>query len=573
MILGIDLGTTNSAVGAFVDGKPQLIPNSLGKLLTPSVVGVESNGEIIIGEAAKERLTTHSEDTIASFKRYMGTSREFTLGGQKFRPEELSSFILLSLKKDAERYFKKEILEAIITVPAYFNDNQRKATRIAGELAGLKVEKLLNEPTAAALAYGVHLDGDNQVALVLDLGGGTFDVSILEMFAGIMEVRASAGDNFLGGDDFRQLLAEYFIKMNPEIRTDHLDRFLRNLIENEADKAKIKLSHETETTMEVPYKGKKRRLLITRDEFETLAQKFIERIQKPLELAIKDSRIRVDEITSIIHVGGATRMPMISQLSTKLFKRFPQKGIDPDLIVAEGASVQAAMKEKNQALKEMVLTDVCPYSLGIEIAKEMGDGRINAGKFLPIIERNTVVPRSRVESVYPVYDNQANLEINIYQGESYSIEENIFLGRLRLQIPTFCPIQERATEIRFTYDINGLLEVEAKVVKTGKVHKLIIEENPGVLSKEQVEKSLERMKRIKIHPRDQTRNKAILGRASRLYQEALGKNRALIGNHIDMFSTILDRQRPEEIDEACARFTELMDSLELNNLHSEEEYD
>lgn len=301
MIVGIDLGTTNSVVGVFIDGQPRLIPNALGKLLTPSVVGVEENGELLIGEAAKERLTTHPEQTIASFKRYMGTNREFNLDGRKFRPEELSSLVLASLKNDAELYLNKKMNEAIITVPAYFNDNQRRATRIAGELAGLKVEKLLNEPTAAALAYGIHHAEADQITLVLDLGGGTFGVSILEMFEGIMEVRASAGDNFLGGDDFTRLLVEHFCNRFREYSCENTDPLTRNLIEKEAEKAKVKLSHAIEATMVASIKGKNVQLKITRDKFEDLAHKYILRIQKPLEQAMKDSRIRINELNSIFN--------------------------------------------------------------------------------------------------------------------------------------------------------------------------------------------------------------------------------------------------------------------------------
>jgi molecular chaperone HscC len=564
MILGIDLGTTNSAAAVWMDGGAALIPNALGNYLTPSVVSILENGDIITGEAAKERLITHPNLTAAAFKRYMGTNREFALGGQNFRPEALSSFILRSLKSDAENFLKKEISEAIITVPAYFNDTQRKATRTAAELAGLKVDRLLNEPTAAALSYGVHLSNEDRSILVFDLGGGTFDVSILELFEGVMEVRASAGDNFLGGEDFKKALMEHILDnlLDEKIHDSEIDPVNLSKFEKESERIKVALSADNEVSVKMPFLNAQHSLSITREKFEKLSRECVERIQRPLERTIRDSGIKLNELDAIILVGGATRMPMISRFIAKFFGRFPNKDIDPDLAVAMGASIQGALKESDAALDEVVLTDICPYTLGIEITKVF-DGRYHKnGRFLPIIERNTAIPTSRVDYIEPIDKKQHCIDIKIYQGESYNVDDNIYLGKLSVAFPPYCKETEKVVEVRFTYDINGILEVEAKVLSTEKIFRIIIEENPGSLSKEQIQALLEKLEKLKIHPRDQSLNKAVLCRAERLYEEMLGDTRDYIGDQITMFQTLLDSQNPEEIDNACKKFIELLDTIE-----------
>lgn len=564
MILGIDLGTTNSAAAVWMDGEATLIPNALGNYLTPSVVSVLENGEFIIGEAAKERLITHPNLTAAAFKRYMGTNREFTLGGQKFRPEALSSFILRSLKSDAENFLKKEISEAIITVPAYFNDTQRKATRTAAELAGLKVDRLLNEPTAAALSYGMHLSNEDRAILIFDLGGGTFDVSILELFEGVMEVRASAGDNFLGGEDFKKALMEHILDnlLDEKIHHSEIDPVDLSKIEKESERIKVALSADNEVSVKMPFLNAHIALPVTREKFEKLSWECVERIQRPLERALRDSGTKLNELDAIILVGGATRMPMISRFIAKFFGRFPNKEIDPDLAVAMGASIQGALKESDAALDEVVLTDICPYTLGIEITKVFESKYHKNGRFLPIIERNTTIPTSRVDYIEPIDKKQNCIDIKIYQGESYNVDDNIYLGRLAVAFPPYCKENEKVVEVRFTYDINGILEVEAKVLSTEKIFRIIIEENPGSLSKEQIQAILEKLKKLKIHPRDQSLNKAVLCRAERLYEEMLGDTRDYIGDQITMFQAVLDSQNPEEIETACRKFIELLDTIE-----------
>jgi molecular chaperone HscC len=562
VICGIDLGTTNSLIAVWKDGQPLVIPNALGSNLTPSAVGLNDDETIVVGQAAKERLSTHPQLTAANFKRYMGTNRETRLGKRAFRAEELSSFVLRSLVSDAEAYLQVKITEAIITVPAFFSDAQRKATKAAGEMAGLTVERLLNEPTAAAMAYGLHTKANDSQYLVFDLGGGTFDVSILEMFEGVMEVHASAGDNHLGGTDFTDALAQHFIKKADigalGVNADNLPEELIQRIRIQAEKAKREICASGASLVEVNWNGKSASLRVQESEFEGMVEPLLERITKPVRAALRDARVRISDIDEIVLVGGATRMPCIRKLAARLFQRFPAAGVHPDEAVVYGAAIQAGLKERNAGLKDVVLTDVCPYTLGVEVVK--GADNV-AGHFQPIIERNRFVPISRVERLFTVADNQTQIEVKIYQGESPFVKDNIFLGRLKVVVPR-APAGEQAIDVRFTYDINGILEVIVKVVGTGEQKSLVIEENPGVLSQEEVAARLSSLQALKIHPRELQENTAAINRAERLYRESLGEQREAVGRCLAEFDSILERQDPREIAAARTRFIESLDQLE-----------
>jgi molecular chaperone HscC len=562
VICGIDLGTTNSLIAVWKDAQPLVIPNALGSNLTPSVVGLSDDQAIVVGQAAKERLSTHPQLTTANFKRYMGTNRETTLGKRAFRAEELSSFVLRSLVSDAEAYLQEKITEAIITVPAFFSDAQRKATKAAGEMAGLTVERLLNEPTAAAIAYGLHTKANESQYLVFDLGGGTFDVSILEMFEGVMEVHASAGDNHLGGTDFTDALAHFFIKKADigalGLNADNLPEELIQRVRIQAEKAKREIGASGASLIEVNWDGKTASLRIQESEFEGIVEPLLERITKPVRAALRDARVRIADIDEIVLVGGATRMPCVRKLAARLFQRFPAAGVHPDEAVAYGAAIQAGLKERNAGLKDVVLTDVCPYTLGVEVVK--GEDHV-PGHFQPIIERNRFVPISRVERLFTVADNQTQIEVKIYQGESPFVKDNIFLGRLKVAVPR-APAGEQAIEVRFTYDINGILEVIVKVVGTGEQKSLVIEENPGVLSQEEVAARLSKLQALKIHPRELQENSAVMNRAERLYRESLGEQREAVGRYLAEFDSILERQDPREIAAARTQFTERLDQIE-----------
>jgi len=564
MIVGIDLGTTNSLIGVWRDGRAQLLPNALGDVLTPSCVSIGDHGEVLVGLPARDRLLTHPDRSAAVFKRYMGTDKRLTLADRMFRPEELSALVLKSLKADAEAALGEAVTEAVITVPAYFNDTQRKATRIAGELAGFKVERLLNEPTAAALAYGLHKADKESQFLVFDLGGGTFDVSILEIFEGVMEVRATAGDNFLGGEDFVTVLVEGFLAY--AAKTAGLDR--KNLnneqlaqLRVEAERVKRALSSRNAETFGFQRGDSRLEWSIGAEEFERLSGPLLERLRIPIERTVRDAKLNTSALNEIVLVGGASRMPIVHRLVARLFGRFPNREINPDEAIALGAAVQAGLKARDAALNEVVLTDVCPYTLGVEVSEEFAQGQRRPGVFLPILERNTVIPASRSHPLSSVTDYQTSLALKVYQGESRDVKENILLGTLDVPLPRLPKAEQRIT-VRFTYDINGLLEVEATVTATGAKETLIIEQGPGSMSEEEIRRSLAALAKLKIHPRDEMENAALTARLKRLYEQNLQDRRAWIGQQMAAFETALDRQDPREITQLRSLISRNLDAFD-----------
>ncbi|MBC9252292.1 molecular chaperone HscC [Pseudomonas alcaligenes] len=560
MIVGIDLGTTNSLVAVWRDGAPQLVANALGSFITPSVVGLDDDGQVLVGQVARERLQTHPQLTTSLFKRYMGSAHEVRLGKRSFRPEELSALVLKSLKADVERAFGEPVTEAVISVPAYFSDAQRKATRVAGELAGLKVDKLINEPTAAALAYGVH-HKEETTFLVFDLGGGTFDVSILERFEGVMEVRASSGDNFLGGEDLDDALVQRFIERQQGAGLpDTSQPLLRHRLRREAQRVRHALGQDDSATFCLRDQDREWTEVFTQEQLRQALEPLLERLRAPIERALRDARIRVADLDEVLLVGGTTRMPLVRKLVAGLFGRFPSMHLNPDEVIAQGAAIQAALKARDAALEEVVLTDVCPYSMGIEITHQHGE-RMESGHYLPIIERNCVVPVSRVEQVQTLQDNQKHVLVKIFQGESRMVKDNIFLGELSVPVPPR-KAGEVSLDIRFTYDNNGLLEADVSIPLTGENHRLVIENNPGVLSREEIDAKLKALAGLKIHPRDQQVNSMIMARLERLYQECLGEAREYVARLASDFQRVLDGQDERQIRELRVAVNERLDQLE-----------
>jgi len=559
-IIGIDLGTTNSLVAVWNDGQAELIPNVLKRNLTPSVVSVDENNEILVGDVAKERLITHPECTASNFKRFMGSAKKFKLGAHQFTPEELSSFILKRLKEDAEAYLGEEVIEAVISVPAYFNDAQRKATKRAGELAGLKVERLISEPTAAAVAYGLHQEKDDTQFLVFDLGGGTFDISILELFEGVMEVKSIAGDNYLGGEDFNKLLVDYFIEVN-KLDLKELNRKEVSALFKQAEICKKTLSDKDKAVMILRVNEETFETELDRNKFERIASDLILRLRHPVERSLRDADIHPSEIEAVILIGGSTRMPLVRSVVSKMFNKLPFSNINPDEAVALGAAIQGALKEKKSDLKELVLTDVCPYTLGVSVANRIDGDKYESGYFLPIIERNSPVPISKVEDLVTIGDNQTRLSVKVYQGESRRVENNIELGELKITIPRD-KAGKQAVAVRYTYDINGLLEVEATVKSTGIKETLIIENSPGSMSEEEIKESMLALENIKIHPRDKTENRLLLARGERLYEESLGDKREYIANLLHQFEVVLSTQNLNKIEVSAKSFAEKLNELE-----------
>ena len=560
MIVGIDLGTTNSLVAVWREGAPELVRNALGDTLTPSVVGLDDEGQILVGKTARERLHTHPARTAALFKRYMGSAQEVRLGERTFRPEELSALVLKSLKADVERQYGEPVTEAVISVPAYFSDAQRKATRIAGELAGLKVEKLINEPTAAALAYGLHQKDSETSFLIFDLGGGTFDVSILELYDGVMEVRASAGDNFLGGEDFDLMLMERFVALQGQQSGFPALEQVRQPLRREAERVRKALAQESNSEFVLRYNEQEWRQTFTQAQLAELFAPLLERLRGPIERALRDARIRVADLDEVLLVGGTTRMPLVRKLAAGLFGRFPSISLNPDEVVAQGAAVQAALKSRDAALEEVVLTDVCPYTLGIETSITFGQ-QSESGHYLPIIERNSVVPVSRVRSVQTLHDNQSKVLFRIFQGESRLVKDNIKLGELEIDVPPR-KAGEVSIDVRFTYDNNGILETDVTIPLTGANHRLVIENNPGVLNPDEIQERLKALEKLKIHPRDQQVNTHMVARLERLYQELLGDERETAGYLATQFQQILETQDERKISEVRKQIAEQLDRLE-----------
>jgi molecular chaperone HscC len=560
MIVGIDLGTTHSLIGLWTGDGARLVPNALGELLTPSVVGATDDGRLLVGRAAQEQLRLHPERTVAAFKRYMGSARETRLGRHRLRPEELSALVLKSLVDDVKAATGETVREAIVSVPAYFSDAQRKATRNAAQLAGLQVERLVNEPTAAALAYGLQRRAEESKFLVLDLGGGTFDVSLLETFEGVMEVRASAGDNFLGGEDFLDLLQAAALA-DLSLPADRLAAADVARLRAALEQAKRQLSRQDAVEVRFEIGAAPQRWSIDHERFEQLSAPLLARLRAPIERTLRDSGVRPADLDEIVLVGGASRMPLVSRLVARLFGRLPLRHVQPDEAIAIGACVLAGMKQRAEALREVVMTDVCPYSLGVEVMRLDLGNNDGHGMFAPVIERNSVIPTSRVERFFPVQDWQQHLTLKIYQGESPRVASNILLGKLEIALPAVtrdkCPV-----DVRFTYDGNGLLDVEAHIVANDRRHRLVIEQNPGLLAPEEVQQRLATLSSLKIHPREQQANIALVAQLERLYEEHLGPAREQIGVWLAQLQALFDAQDPRAIERGRRELQKLIDELE-----------
>ncbi|MDZ7904827.1 MAG: molecular chaperone HscC [Cypionkella sp.] len=561
MYIGIDLGTTNSLVAVFRDGQAHLIPNAHGHVLTPSAVSVADDGTLLVGLAARERLASHPQQTAMTFKRWMGTDKLTRLGSKDYRAEELSAMVLKSLKADAEAYLGTEVTEAVVTVPAYFNDVQRRATKHAAELAGLKVERLLNEPTAAGLAYGLQERQDHSTFLVFDLGGGTFDVSVLEYFDGVVEVRSSAGDTRLGGEDFVAVLETLFLKKCENFSERDREQILASkALWRAAEQAKRDLTDADTVDMRLQWKDAAFTHTVSRAEFEAASDELIKRLRRPIERALSDARLSPNELSEVVLVGGASRMPLVRQTVTKLFQRLPLRTINPDETIARGAAIQAALKARDAALEEVVLTDVMPYSLGV-IISEFINGRRFGDRFSPIIERNTPVPVSRVQGYNTISDNQRQILFDIRQGESPIGSENMALGVLEIDVPPK-PAGQVSVNVRISYDANGMLEVEVKDERQQLMASTIIQPAGASMGADDIAQALERLRALKQHPRDQQENIYLLERAKRLYEDRLGDQRQWLQRWTAQFEMALDTQDAKEVARARDEFRAALDSLD-----------
>lgn len=557
MIVGIDLGTTNSLIACFTEDGPKIIPNRLGNNLTPSVVSVDEEGNVYVGETARERMSLYPDSVAQTFKRSMGTQREYVLSGRHFRPEELSSMVLRSLKEDAESYLGQEITEAVISVPAYFDDKRRKATKRAGELAGLKVERMISEPTAAAVAYGLYDRNQDTRFLVFDLGGGTFDVSILELYHNILEVRAVAGDNYLGGEDFTAVMAKLFLQ-KAKLQLTSMTEKEQVRLYRQAEKAKCAVSDNSEVTISFLYKEETLEQTISYKEYEEACEELLMKIREPVKKSLADAGLKLSDIDEVLLIGGATRLSVVRDFLIRLFRKFPDTKLNPDETVALGAAVQAAMKERREEVKEVILTDVCSFTLGTEVVVEYEEGRFEDGRFCPIIERNTVIPASHTERLYTARDNQEKVRVRVLQGESRFARNNLFLGELEIEVPKG-PKGREAVDVTYTYDINSLLEVEVTVVSTGLSQKMIIKGQDNEMTDEEVKKRMEELAYLKIQPRDYEENRFVLLRAERMYEEALGDRRKKLDRYMTAFEAALKKENHAEIMEARDALNEVLE--------------
>lgn len=538
--IGIDLGTTNSLICVWQEGKPTLIPNAIGEVVTPSVISIDEDDSILVGRAALSRLTTHPDKSAAAFKRFLGSNKIYELAGKKFTPTELSALVLKSLKADAEAFLQQEIRDVVISVPAYFNDEQRKQTRFAAELAGLNAVRLINEPTAAAMAYGLHEEQSGNT-LVFDLGGGTFDVTVLEYALPIIEVHASAGDNYLGGEDFtheivQACLSEWKLKQQ-DIAVDDYARLL-----DLAEQVKCKLNGEQMKYLTWFWQDKEWQFELNESRAKVIWLPLLNRLRAPVEQALSDARLKPAQLEHIVLVGGSSQLGVVRELVTKLFGKLPYRHINPTTIVAQGAAVQAACRLRNQDVEEVILTDVCPYTLGIESCS----GKVS-GLFSPIIERNTIVPTSKVKTFYSTQPQQKAICISVYQGENPRVENNVLIDEF--EIPLTPMEKTQGVDVRFSYDLNGLLEVDVVLLETGEQYGKVIDQSPIGLTDKQKQESHERLTALKIHPRDEMPNRTLLARLERAWAQSLGDERLLIGSYIEDFLTVLNQQNLDEINQ------------------------
>ena len=577
-MIGIDLGTTNS-LATYIDdnGEIQFVKNEYGNILIPSVVGIDENDDIIVGELAKERRMMNAGETASNFKRRMGTDAKIKVKNRTFDAQMLSSFVLKHLKENAEKQLNEKINRAIISVPAYFNDKQRRDTKMAAELAGLTVERLINEPTAAALSLGSNILNQNLKFIVLDLGGGTFDVTLLETFENIMDVISISGDTMLGGEDFTTKICEIFLK-NIKLAITDLSREERTKLYTKADRAK-KLISLKDIEIELEIKGKNYKSEITQKDFREAVKPLLVKMKAAIDKALQDGNTDAREIEKVVLVGGAVKLGIIEEFTEKYFHKMRGEKIyfssenfiennklvsivaDPDTVVAYGVGVAVGMKERNKMFKERILTDVCPFTLGTELVGK---------RFAPIIPRNTTVPTSKSEYFYTIDDYQDKVNVGIYQGESLNIDDNLFLGNFLIDVPRNIAGKE-AINVRFTYDINGILEVEATVVSTGlKKSKLIVN---GDLSEEEKNEKIKMLEEIKIQSENKNKDKLLLERANRIYAEIVNTE---IRNHISdylenyqMVVTTGDRIRIQKVKESFSQFLDKIDP-EINDMSIED---
>lgn len=551
-VIGIDLGTTNSLASIWRDGRIELIPNTFGEYLTPSVVSFGEDGEIYVGKVAKERLITAPSVSFAEFKRNMGTSYQYFGNGKYYTAEDLSSFVLRRLREDAEAYLGEAVTEAVISVPAYFNDDKRCATKNAGKLAGLTVERLINEPSAVALKHHMGVE-DAETFIIFDFGGGTLDVSLVDAFDNMVEIQAVSGDNYLGGKDFNEIIAEDFYKEN-QLEKNTLTKEEQGIVLKEAEALKWQLTKQDEAERKVYLQEREYTMRMTNQHLIHISTDLFMRMSVPIRQVINDSGMTPEEIDKLILVGGSSKMPVVKQYLKTLLDIPVVLDSSPDESIAAGVGVAAAIKERTGDVKDMILADICPFSLGTEIYD---------GSFSPIIERNDTLPCSRTKEYVTVEDDQTQMTFPIYQGDNMIASDNLLLGTLEMHDLPMAAAGKVGARVTFLYDINGILDIQI-VSGDQALHKVIMNKKMG-LSEHQLEARLKELRQMTLSSMEDENVHYLMEKAQRLYRECSPAVREYIAQQIARFrKTIAYEHNARVRREACVQLTVFLEAVERN---------